>query len=100
MAKLLTDEELRGLMSDSEEQTNTVQEVPVTIFMKGGAVFEVLDVGVWAYVEHGIFAIGTWRGSEIEKHVLIPYGEVRHLEFDYEALERYADDSEEDSGNA
>lgn len=67
-------------------------EAPCRIYTLDGGCFVVSDVGAWAYQEWGIFATGRWRSGfrdDSEHDVLIPYSQVKHLEFDFTALERF-----------
>lgn len=68
---------------------NNVQEPPCTIHTKKRGAFNVPDVGAWAYQDWGIFASGHWNNTQEVADVLIPYGEVQHIEFHFAALERY-----------
>lgn len=69
--------------------TTEVVAVPVTIHtnLEGGK-FIVPEVGAWTWEAHGVFATGRWEHDdlEVERDVLIPYGWVLHMEYDFDAL--------------
>jgi len=75
--------------------TTEVVAVPVTIHtdLPQGP-FVVRDVASWTWEAHGIFATGNWvedldddlDPGPPERDVLIPYGHIEHLEYDFDAL--------------
>lgn len=74
-----------------------VVPVPVTITVKDvAATFTVPEPSGWAYTQLGVFATGHWRGTENTEHdVLIPYGEIKLLEYHYPKEEAPQDDGSE-----
>jgi len=65
---------------------------PCTIHTKSGATFHVKDVNAWRGQDLGIYANGTWGWNpEREQDVLIPYDELRYIEFDFAALDDFHD---------
>lgn len=60
-----------------------VVDVPATIALKNGGVFEVTELQSWGFNPMGLIATGNWAGQENETDVLIPYGEYEYIEYDY-----------------
>lgn len=80
------------LVDEAEPQ---IVAVPVTIHTDVPPFrFVVHDVDAWSYQELGIFAMGSWYGDgpDVDRSVLIPYSQIRYLEFNYDSLIEFRTD--------
>lgn len=71
------------------EETETGLVPPITVFTIDNAVFKVTDVDAWEWHPHGIFGTGSWDWGNTTCDALIPTGQIKHIEFDFDALDRY-----------
>lgn len=83
---------------DQIKEEADAQQVPVQIHTPDG-VFVVDEVEGWQYMQLGIFAHGRWYADGPYKDVLIPFERIKHLEFDFDALERYRAAQESESSS-
>lgn len=94
----LTQFDIDELLKPSDVDDSFVQDVPCRIYTRESGTFNVPDVGAWYYHQLGVFATGHWipeRPSRwdptppVEVDALIPYDQILHMEFNFEALKRY-----------
>lgn len=90
-----TDPYMQALLAGANDNIGVdefqTQDVPCTIYCKHGPWFIVKDVNAWGYMELGVFATGRYMEDppDHERSMLIPYDEIKAIEFDFEALEQF-----------
>jgi hypothetical protein len=86
-AEIIEGPALTAVPDTPEPQQSQAHKPPITVYCDDGR-FEVPGKDSWGYMEVGIFASGYWFGREQEaKDVLIPYERIRHIEFDFSAID-------------
>jgi hypothetical protein len=96
----MTPDEFNALVADAPDDVAPVgepQEVPCDIHTMFHRTFLVEDIGGWVYQELGIFAQGYWADTpdHRQRSVLLPYEQIQHIEFNFEALARYHEAQED-----